>query len=464
MRLPSFNDFSPEILKGDLRPCLAAVERFSANDERVIQEWAKDYFGGKANKRSSTNIPATLTSTGLVARDSRPFALTDFGKRVAHAPNATDAAEIFCQELIDKKNGIKVIEAVRELTGRGDLVTKKSLKVELERLGVKSLSTNTTDHTTLKNWMFEAGIFRGEKARPQIDDGVLKRLIGISNLEQDDFSKLSLAQQIFLQSLRKRHETEAGPFQARDLLQECLETHPHLFSEDQFARSIRQPLERDGWLTTVGLAQGPQGGKSGKVAGTEKLLSIPLEKVIPDFDQLVPADLRRRIRTPLKEILNDLDGSDDHKGGLALELLALRMILDLRLEPRGFRLRSRDTAFAEVDVTAEGRHLLFSRWVFQCKRVKGKVGLSEVAKEVGIAVYTRAHVVVMISTSDFSEDAYQFARQIARITPLQFLFLPGHVVREYLLEGPNFLRQHVLANAGTAMVEKRNQASWQRVE
>src|ERR1051325_6549936 len=116
MRLPSFNDFSPEILKGDLRPCLTAIERFSSDDKRVIQEWAKDYFCGKANKRSSTNIPATLTSTGLVAGKSRPFALTEFGKRVAHAPNATEAAEIFCQELIDKKNGIKVIEAVRELT------------------------------------------------------------------------------------------------------------------------------------------------------------------------------------------------------------------------------------------------------------------------------------------------------------------------------------------------------------
>jgi hypothetical protein len=463
MRLPSFNDFSPEILKGDLRPCLAAIERHAPNDKSVIEEWASAYFHGKSNKRSTTNIPATLTSTGLIARQ-RPFALTDFGRRVAGASNAVEAAEIFCRGLLEQHNGVKVIEAVRELAGRGEPVTKKSLKQELERLGITRLSTNTTDHTTLKNWMFLAGILKGDAARPTVDDAVLKRLIGISDAEQDQLAGLSLAQQVFVQLLRKRHETEAGPFLAKDLLQECLGTHPHLFAEDQFARAVRIPLEKGGWLSTTGLAAGPQGGKSGKIIGTDKLVSIPLDKFIPDFAQLVPADLRKRIRTPLTQILDDLNGADDHKGGLALELLALRMILDLRLEPRGFRLRSKDTAYAEVDVTAEAKNLLFSRWVFQCKRVKSRVGLSEVAKEVGIAVYTRAHVVVMVTTSSFSEDAYQFARQISRFTPLQFLFLPGTIVRRYLSEGPAFLREHVLNTAGTAMVEKRGQASWQKLE
>jgi hypothetical protein len=305
--------------------------------------------------------------------------------------------------------------------------------------------------------MFQAGILRGEGARPEIDDAVLKRLIGISNREHDDFSQLSLGQQIFLQVLRKKHEVEAGPFQAKDLLQECLATHPHLFSEDQFAKTIRQPLESGGWLTTVGLARGPQGGKSGKVAGTSRLTSIPAGKILPDFDQVVPSDLRSRIRTPLTDILKDLDGSDKHKGGLALELLVLRMILDLRLEPRGFRLRSRDTAFAEVDVTAEGRHLLFSRWTFQCKKVTERVGLSDVAKEVGIAIYTRAHVIAMVTTSDFSHDAYEYAKEITKLTHLQFLFFPGSTVRRYLREGSAFLVQYVLDSANLAMIEKRAQ-------
>jgi hypothetical protein len=222
------------------------------------------------------------------------------------------------------------------------------------------------------------------------------------------------------------------------------------------------PLEKGGWIVSSGLATGAQGGKSGRVTGTAKLLEIPIERVIPDFDQVVPADLRKRIRTPLKDILKDLEGADKQKGGLALELLALRMILDLHLEPRGFRLRSRDTAHAEVDVTAEGRHLLFTRWVFQCKRVAPgvKVGLSEVAKEVGIAIYTRAHVIAMVTTSDFSADAYEYAKEITKATHLQFLFVPGTVVREYLREGSATWLQYVLEKAELAMVEKRSQVRW----
>jgi hypothetical protein len=210
VRLPSFNDFSPEIFNGDLRPCLLAIERFAPDDKRIISEWAGAYFKGKANKRSTSNIPATLTSTGLVVRKSRPFTLTDFGKKVAHARSAREAAEIFCSELVTSGNGIKVIEAVRELTGRGEAVSKKSLKTELERLGVKSLSNATTDHTTFKNWMTVAGIFRGDSKRPDIDDLVMKKLFGISNAEHDEFSQLGLPQQIFLHSLRKRHLVDRG--------------------------------------------------------------------------------------------------------------------------------------------------------------------------------------------------------------------------------------------------------------
>jgi hypothetical protein len=458
MRLPSFSDFSPEILGQDLRNCMSVIQQYAPDDAKVIEEWARLYFGGARNKRSSNNIPATLGSTGLIVRGVRPFTLTAFGQQVLNANSPTEAAEIFCKEIIEKQNGIKLIDAVRELVGRGVQVTKQSLKKELTRLGIGQLSTGTTDHTTLKNWMTVAGIFHGEKNKPQINDEVLKRLIGISGTEHDEFGGLSLAQQIFLELVRKQHEIDAGPFLISKLLDACLTSHSHLFSEDQFAREVRQPLVEGGWIIVNNLALGRQGGKSGRVSGTAKLLGIPLDRIVPDFSQVVPADLRKKIRTPLIQILKDLD-SNSHVGGIALELLALRMILDLRLEPRNFRLRSRDTAYAEVDVTAEGSHLLFSRWVFQCKRIKttAKVGVSDVAKEVGIAVYTKAHVIAMVATTDFTADAYEYAREITKATHLQFLFLPKKAVERYLKEGQGFLLHYVMENAGKVMAEKRTQ-------
>ncbi len=460
LRLPSFNDFSPEILKKDIRTCLNVIPKHRGNDEAVIKEWADLFFGGAKNKRSSVNLPATLTSTGLCPK-GRPFKLSAFGISVAGAPTALEAARLFCTELIKNQNGMKLIEALREMKAREVRVTKKTLKDELKRLEITNLSAGTTDHTTLKNWMFEAGILTGKANQPEVNDAVLKSLLGISATEHEEFGQLTLAQQIFLQLVRRRHVVEPGKsIPVTDLLSECLENHPHLFDDAQFARTVSIPLAKEGWIELSGKSRGPQGGKSGDVKGSKKLLDIPVDLVIPDFDQAVPSDLRQLIATPLHKIEEDLFAKDTHLGGIALELLALRMIIDLGLHPRNFRLRSRDTAHAEVDLTAEGDHLLFSRWSFQCKRVttKTNVALGDVAKEVGIAIFTKAHVVVMVTTSDFSRDAYDYAAEISKATHLQFLFITGKTVRDYLERGKSVLHAYVGKNAKQVMAQKRGQA------
>ena len=337
-------------------------------------------------------------------------------------------------------------------------ITKTSLKDELKTLGVVGLANNTTDHSTLKNWFIHAGLVT-KNGDP--NDADIKFILGISSTEIDEFKSLSLGQQVFLELLRKQHETTSGPFHVKDLFRECMENHPHLFDDSQFAKQIRRPLEKGGWVETNGLATGRHGGRSGKITGTKKLLEIPFSELVPDFDQVVPAELRSKINTPLQDLAVDLFGTDKHKAGLALELLVLRMIIDLGLEPRHFRLRSAQTAYAEVDLIAEGAHLLFSRWTFQCKRygreTGTKLGLADVAKEVGIAIFSKAHVIVMVTTTDFSKDAKDYAREIARATHLQFIFIDGRVVDDYLENGKEVLWHHVQSNAKEVMVAKREQ-------
>src|SRR4051812_15571506 len=117
LRLPSFNDFSPVILKHDLRPCLQAVIDGGGDDKAVFRIWDKEYFGGKANKRSTTNIPATLSSTGL-STGGRPLELSPVGKTILAASTAKDAAKLFCAHLLREKNGKLVIEALTALQKR----------------------------------------------------------------------------------------------------------------------------------------------------------------------------------------------------------------------------------------------------------------------------------------------------------------------------------------------------------
>ena len=456
MRLPSFNDFSPGILGGDIRKCLSAVESFYGDDLKIIEEWARLFFDGKTNKRSSTNIPATLRSTGMLAA-SKPFTLTEAGRAVHRAPTPIDAAREFCRTQFKHGNAMAVVEAVLSLNKRGVAITKDSLKTELQRNGITSLSTATTDHSTLKNWLVTAGVFRESKGVLEIDDTVLRMITGVGSQEKSEFDALSPPQQVFLQTIRKLYLTEAGPFEVSHLLKSCLRDYPHLFNEAQFARLVRIPLVTGGWIEAEGQAKGPQGGRSGRVKACNKLLDIPLEIIVPRLEEAVPSDLKSKLDTQFSEIEKDLREVSTHKAGVALELLALRMLFDLDLQPRGFRVRSSATAHAEVDLTAEGAHLLFSRWTVQCKNVKAKVGLSEVAKEVGIAIYMKAHVVVMVTTSNFTDDAINYAKEITRATHLQFLFISGAVVDKYLKHGRAILWEHVIGNSRQVLEAKRIQ-------
>ncbi|MEN9418308.1 MAG: hypothetical protein RI988_1928, partial [Pseudomonadota bacterium] len=66
-------------------------------------------------------------------------------------------------------------------------------------------------------------------------------------------------------------------------------------------------------------------------------------------------------------------------------------------------------------------------------------------------------VVVVVTTSDFTEAAYKYAEEVTKSLPLQFLFVPGKVVDRYLKQGPSVLIEHVRDNARSVMRIKRSQ-------
>lgn len=461
MRIPSFNDFSPGILENafgepDLREALAPVSAHEGDRASTVDAWATSIFDGVQNKRSSTNIPATLHSTGLL--DTESWKLTDVGVSVANASTTVEAARIFTKSILVDKNGIALIDAVRSLNLRGENVTKASLKEELVSQGVEGLSTATTDHTTFQNWLVVAGVLgpRSDNFRP--DDNALKKLLGISVTERAELQSLPLPQQIFLSVFRRMVETEASNELPVSLVySECSRDYKGHFDESQISSKVLQPLEAAGWLTLANRTGKSSGGKSGTVIASTKLLNIPMSEVLPNFDAVIPADLRAKRDTPREEILNLLNSASKNDRGVGLELLALRMLIDLGLEPRSFRLRAKETAYAELDLTAEGAHLTFSRWNIQCKCIKNKVSLGDIAKEVGLAIYSRAHVVAVVTTSDFSREALGYCREITQSTHLQFLLISGNVVEDYLQKGAATLIEHAMNNAKEIMALKRSQ-------
>ena len=213
MRIPSFNDFSPGILKTafgepDLRKALEPVIAHEGDRASTVDAWASSLFSGVQNKRSSTNVPATLHSTGLL--DTENWRLTNLGATVANSPSALEAARVFAKSILLKKNGTVLIDAVTSLNLRGENVTKASLKNELVDLGVEGLSTATTDHTTLRNWFVVAGVLGPKSENFKPNDKVSKMLLGISVTERVAFQSLPLPQQIFLSVFRRMVETETS--------------------------------------------------------------------------------------------------------------------------------------------------------------------------------------------------------------------------------------------------------------
>ena len=63
----------------------------------------------------------------------------------------------------------------------------------------------------------------------------------------------------------------------------------------------------------------------------------------------------------------------------------------------------------------------------------------------------------MVTTTDFSKDAKDYALEVTRATHLQFVFIDGDVIDQYLKNGKDVLWKHFQANAKDVMATKREQ-------
>jgi hypothetical protein len=201
---------------------------------------------------------------------------------------------------------------------------------------------------------------------------------------------------------------------------------------------------------------GGRGGKGGEIAATDKLLEVDFELLLGFRPGDLPADLRAAMTTPLQTIYQDLRSGDTYVKGLALELLTVNLASDLGLSPLRLRIRGVRTGGAEVDLVAEGAHLHFSRWLFQCKNT-GLVGVDVLAKEVGMATLLQAQVIVIATTGAFSGTVVSYAERLSETTPFQVVLVDRHLLDAYKEGGALAVRDHFHQEAVTAMRLKRPQ-------
>ncbi|MEW6581191.1 MAG: restriction endonuclease [Actinomycetota bacterium] len=451
-RLTYTGDFSLKQMES-LTKVLEAVAPAAGDRDKLKQAIAAAYPKIAAGAKREGNVLLSLLAHGLIDPDT--FQLSPLANELRALPDEDARLARFAKHMIEERMGIDVLQVVHDLALRHEKANKAAIDAELRRRGF-DLPGDTTYHTFMLGWMAASGACSYDTKRGtwQVHNDKLHELIGISFQEVDEFSSLSQAQRLFLRTLQKIGQIEGtSPVQATRVRKETVARYGIEFKGAMRDRVIN-PLEKDGWLTSSDVQSK---GKSGKVAATDKLLKLDIDVAQTLSTGLIPPDLRKRLNTPVMEIYRALSSGTKNEQGVALELLALRLAYDVGLAPMGFRVRSVDTGYAEVDLVAEGANLLFSRWLFQCKATKGTVPVHDLAKEIGMATLLHAHVVVMVTRGAFSRDLVEHALRAAQNTHLQVVLIDAGTLERYRMRGAAAILDFLLDTAADTLRAKRPQ-------
>jgi hypothetical protein len=468
-RLPWAGQFSLGQLKaGGLEKCLEFVRsaeviadpkgRRAAIEEAIRVEW----FAESAKKRAADpedqrqmqleNAANVLRGMAYYRLIDRTFALSELGQAIIDEPDETKRAGIFAADILRANQGLELLDAVRFLQSRHEKLTPKAVREELRRRGY-TLTVNTADHTKLRDWLSLSGVISSDW---EVDEDRVSDLIGMKPTDVTAWQTLTRAQQAFLTTLYRISAAKGRmPVSSITLIQSVRDEHGPVFNEAQVAKQVYEPLTKAGFMTHS-VKTGGRGGKGGFITATERLMSLDLAVLRALRFDSVPAEVKAQLGRPLVEIYAEIEGKDKQKAGIALEVLMLHVAGDLGLTPVQMRLRNLKSGSGEVDLLAEGAHLHFSRWLFQCKRTQ-TVGVEVLAREIGMATILRAHVIVIATTGRFSNLVSVYAQRVTETTQFQVVLINGALLKKYKDGSPQVLRDHFRAEAAQTMRCKRPQ-------
>jgi hypothetical protein len=472
-RLPTANEFSPRQVK--LRVLLALIETGrkdrDAIAESVRQRFYKHSVKKQKNPEKRRAIQRTRAYNALLGAEQYGLAegeqtqLTALGKKLLKTPSDEEMYRLLARQIIRNRHGLKVLVAVREMQEGGLKVNKQSLQVHLEQHWGFDLPRGTLHHLKLLQWLRETDVL--PKRGYEVSASAVEKISGLSLEDAELWAELTAEQKAFLRALRKIALLEGErDVPAKVVVDAAIAEFGPIFKRtDRLAATVFKPLADPvvGWIRHTA-PKGGRGGKSGTVAATKKLLAAEVD-LLPEGEGFgIPPDLKAKLLTPLQQVYVDLKSTETHVKGVALELLALRMAIDLSLVPTRLRLRSVKTGGAEVDLVAEAAtYLQFTRWLIQCKNTRS-VRVSDIAKEVGMAALLKANVIVLVTTGTFTPAVETYATEVASSTDLQVVLVEKKALARYEKGGAGALWEHFRKAARSTRTIKRAQVASEVVD
>ena len=460
-KLPNMNEFSPGVLESNnIKVFLETLRPFSGDKEAMIQSIIATVpkisktIDAKQRSNRANNVLIGMSQCGLIAKSGNRIIgeFTDLAYQILDSSSNEVANNIFSTHLLQNCHGFELFDIVSVIRGRGENISLQNIREELRSRGFE-VTENEGNASKIRQWLEGTGIVNAEW---DVDNQALHSLIGATFDTTAKWSGLTRAQRVFLEVVKQLQDIEPELWlPVRRIKDRCeIDYGRNVFPEGHLRRIVIDPLVSNGWIEAQGTGSG-RGGDSGTVRALPQLIDIKIPLPINNVSS-IPIDLRDKLAKPLDDIFSDLNSTDTYVKGIALELLSLRIARDIGLFPVCFRERSKKTQGAEVDIIANGVHLHYSRWLIQCKNTSN-VHVSDIAKEVGMAVVLKAQVITIVTTGKIGATVRQYADGLASSSAFQAILIDGEMLKKYRNKGAEVIIDYLRNNAFKVLKQKESQ-------
>ncbi|ACK72671.1 DNA methylase N-4/N-6 domain protein [Gloeothece citriformis PCC 7424] len=421
------HQFEPE--KFSLAEIMKLCQDCEPNRRYLQQEIANRYFAqhsqqSKSQTAKTSNIDKlamncflSLRAYGLVEKteDDWTYKVTEIAQNILDKQNNPEESnKLLARHILTNLTGMSLLKAIEAINARNEQPKLELIGYELQEMGF-SISPNAIYVSTMRSWLSLAGVFEREY---EINWDVVADILGINKDYIDELYTLTPEQKYFLLSMIHLDIRDFEPW--NKISNYGRSVYKVKFTSKSFVKDIIQPLVNVGLIETE-KSTGGRGAKPNQVKLTQKArneLVKRLIETIADQTQLSETELNRTF----EDVINDLDHPDKHVKGKALELLAIWMIRLTSLRFTKWRKRDYETGNGEVDVLAGSDRFVYSRWQIQCKNTK-KVDVEVLAKEIGMTFVTGADVVMIVTTGEFTKDAFQYAYRMMEVSRYYMILL-----------------------------------------
>lgn len=450
---PNSSQFSPT--QTPLPDLLLTVKKHQPDRQQITQAIAQRFFSASPDPDIADNTIYALSEYRLLDKpiDNQSYAsLTPLGEALAEKAlqgKLSDLYMEFARHILLDLRGLDLIACVNDLVSRGTAITKATISKELSYRGFH-IPNNGTHLNGMRQWLEQAGLV--EHGKWQADPILLKKLLGnIGNEELDEYAQLTREQRAFALAFARMDQKEALSNRVAAYANALYGVE---YPEGGLPQSTLFILQNVGLITCHKTTTG-QGAKPYIVRPTEKLRNEFLEPLFTAIENSIGIQYRKLIRMHYDDILVGLESDNINTKGLALEALAFYLGRLIGLDFVQWRMRSKETGGAELDVIMEGANLIFSRWQIQCKN-SSQASLEDIAKELGLAQIIRTNVIMIVTTGRIGDKARAFAERIMRDTNHQVILLHKiHLQR--IKADPTTISDILRSQSEKAMVLKRNQ-------